>query len=170
MVNNCRMDRAKVGRLQGPIVGYAGDSTLVYYSAPYDSLYLDDASLSEIQFDVVYDYVLVRHICNFPMYMCDLCMCVSQYMDYVLDNLRCSNSKNLYVPMFLPILYDVFHHFSSMLPIIYVQSIYNLIKPVTTCCMIFFLFSQIFLGTVSKTVEIGFVQNRSSKPENRSIY
>jgi hypothetical protein len=76
MVNNCRMDRAKVGRLQGPIVGYAEDSTLVYYSAPYDSLYLDDASLSEIQFDVVYDYVLVRHICNFPMYICVTYVCV----------------------------------------------------------------------------------------------
>jgi hypothetical protein len=38
-------------------------------------------------------------------------VCVPQYMDYVLDNLWCSNSKNLYVPMFLPILYYVFHLF-----------------------------------------------------------
>jgi hypothetical protein len=46
--------------------------------------------------------------------------------------------------MFLPILYDVFHPFLSMLPIVHVQSIYNLIKPVTTCYMIFVDFPWFF--------------------------
>jgi hypothetical protein len=52
--------------------------------------------------------------------MCDLCMCVPQYIDYMLDNLWCSNYKNLYVPMFLPMLYGIFHPFLSMLPIVHV--------------------------------------------------
>jgi hypothetical protein len=64
-------------------------------------------------------------------------VCVPQYMDYVLDNLWCSNSKNLCVPMFLPILYVVFHPFSSMHAIEHVQSIYNVYKAVTTISMIF---------------------------------
>jgi hypothetical protein len=46
-------------------------------------------------------------------------------MNYVLDNLWCSNSKNLCVTMFVPILYVVFQCFSSMLPILYDQSMYN---------------------------------------------
>jgi hypothetical protein len=50
------------------------------------------------------------------VFICDLCMCVSQCMNYMLDNLWCSNSKNLYVPM----LYGVFHPFSSMLLIVHV--------------------------------------------------
>jgi hypothetical protein len=31
MANNCRMDGANIGRVQGPIVGYTGDGTLVYH-------------------------------------------------------------------------------------------------------------------------------------------
>jgi hypothetical protein len=31
--------------------------------SPYGSLHLDDASLSELQFDVLYDYVFVCHLC-----------------------------------------------------------------------------------------------------------
>jgi hypothetical protein len=50
-------------------------------------------------------------------------LCVPHCMEYVFNNFWCSNSKNLYVPMFHPMLYDVFHHFSSMLPILHVQSI-----------------------------------------------
>jgi hypothetical protein len=52
------MDGANVGRVQGPIVCYVGDSTLVYHWAPYGSLHLDSASLSELHFDVVYDYLI----------------------------------------------------------------------------------------------------------------
>jgi hypothetical protein len=52
-----------VERVQGSVVGYAGDRTLIYHGAPYDSLHLDDASLSELQFYIVYDYVFVCHLC-----------------------------------------------------------------------------------------------------------
>jgi hypothetical protein len=31
MTNNCRIDGANVGRVQGPIIGYVGDITLVYH-------------------------------------------------------------------------------------------------------------------------------------------
>jgi hypothetical protein len=31
--------------------------------AAYDSLHLDDASLSDLQFNVLYDYVFVCHLC-----------------------------------------------------------------------------------------------------------
>jgi hypothetical protein len=41
----------------------AEDSSLVYHWAPYGSLHMDDALLSELQFDVVYDYVFVCHLC-----------------------------------------------------------------------------------------------------------
>lgn len=89
MANNCRMNGANVGRVQCPIIGYARDNTLVYHWAPYSSLHLDDASLSELQFYVVYDYVFVCHllvtcvlygplmlygVSNFPLY--GLCICV----------------------------------------------------------------------------------------------
>jgi hypothetical protein len=57
------MDKANVERVQGSVVGYAGDRTLIYHGAPYDSLHLDDASLSELQFYIVYDYVFVCHLC-----------------------------------------------------------------------------------------------------------
>jgi hypothetical protein len=46
--------------------------------------------------------------------------------------------------MFLYILYVVFYHFSSMLQIVHVQSIYNVNKPVTIICMIFVDFSDFF--------------------------
>jgi hypothetical protein len=81
---------------------------------------------------------------------------VPQCMDYVLDNLWCSNSKNLWVPMFLPILYVVFHPYSSMLSIVQVQSIYNVNKVVTTICMIFDDFPR-FFGHCKH-------QNQSGKP------
>jgi hypothetical protein len=48
------------------------------------------------------------------VFVCDL------YMYYVLDNLWYSTSKNICVHMFLSILYIVFHHFSSILQIVYV--------------------------------------------------
>jgi hypothetical protein len=65
--------------------------------------------------------------------------------------------------MFLLILYDVFHPFLSMLPIVHVQSIYNLIKPVTTCCMIFVDFPWFFWHCKH--------QNRSLvNQQNRSVY
>jgi hypothetical protein len=83
---------------------------------------------------------------------------VPQCMDYVLDNLWCSNFKNLCVPKFLPTLYIVFHPFLSMLPIVHVN------KPVTTIYMIFVDFPRFFFGTASpKTDGINFVQNRSDK-------
>jgi hypothetical protein len=88
-------------------------------------------------------------------------VCVPQCMDYVLDNLCCSNSKNLCLPMFLPILYVVFYSFSHMLQIVHVQNVYNVSKPVTTICMIF----VDFFGTRSpKTDGIDFAQNRFDKP------
>jgi hypothetical protein len=65
-------------------------------------------------------------------------------MDYVLDNLWCINSKNLCVPMFVHILYVMFQRFSSMLPILHYQSMYNVHKPVTTICMIFIDFTRFF--------------------------
>jgi hypothetical protein len=103
--------------------------------------------------------------CMDYIFVCDLCMCLSPCMNYVLDNLWCSNSKNLCVLMFIPILYVVFHPFSSMLQIVYVQNIYNVNKQLTTICMIFANFFIFFLGTaILKTNEISFVQNRSSKP------
>jgi hypothetical protein len=63
-------------------------------------------------------------------------------MDYVLDNLGCSNFKNLCVPMFVHILYVMFQYFSSMLQILYDQSIYNVHKSVTIICMIFIDFTK----------------------------
>jgi hypothetical protein len=69
--------------------------------------------------------------CMDYVFVCDLCMCVSQCMDYMLDNLWCSNSKNICVPIFLPMLYGVFHPFSYILSIVHVQSIYNVNKSVT---------------------------------------
>jgi hypothetical protein len=71
------------------------------------------------------------------VFVCDLYMCVPQCIDYVLDNLWCSNSENLCVPTFLPILYVVLHSFSSMLTIAHVQSIYNVYKVVTIISTIF---------------------------------
>jgi hypothetical protein len=65
-------------------------------------------------------------------------------MDYVLDNLWCSNSKNLCILMFVPILYVVFQRFLSMLPILHGQSIYNVHKSVRTICMIFVDFTSFF--------------------------
>jgi hypothetical protein len=125
---------------------------------------VDDASLSELQLDVMYDYVWVSlmlvtcvlygalmsyGVSNFLVY--GLCiyvrlmsLCVPQCIDYVLDNLWCSNSKNTCVPMFLPILYSVFHSFSSILLIVHAQSIYNVTKPLTTICMIFIDFLRFF--------------------------
>jgi hypothetical protein len=94
-------------------------------------------------------------------------MCVHQYMNYVLDNLWCSNSKNLCVF----ILYGVFHPFSSMLPIVHVQSIYNMNKSVTTICMIFVDFFRFFLTlqapnpTESVLFKTGLVNQ-----QNRSVY
>jgi hypothetical protein len=78
------------------------------------------------------------------VFLCDLCMCVPQCMEYVLDNLWYSNSKNLCVSMFLPILCVVFHPFSSMLQSIHVQSIYNVNKPLTTICIVFVDFLRFF--------------------------
>jgi hypothetical protein len=72
--------------------------------------------------------------------VCDMYVGVPQCMDYVLDNLWCSNFKNLCVPKFLPTLYIVFHPFSSMLPIVHVN------KPVTTIYMIFVDFPRFFLA------------------------
>jgi hypothetical protein len=95
--------------------------------------------------------------------VCDLYMCVPQCMNYVLDNLCYSNSKNLCLPMFLHILYVVFYHFSSMLQIVHVQSIYNVNKPVTTICMIFVDFFRFFYTRSPKTDGISFGQNRSGK-------
>jgi hypothetical protein len=46
--------------------------------------------------------------------------------------------------MILPILYDVFDPFSSMLPIVHVQSIYNVNKLETTKFMISVDFSDFF--------------------------
>jgi hypothetical protein len=91
-------------------------------------------------------------------------VCVPQCMNYVLDNLCCSNSKNLYLPMFLPILYVVFYPFSSMLKNVHVQNVYNVNKPVTTICMLFVDFFRFFCTRSPKTVGISFHQNRSDKP------
>jgi hypothetical protein len=60
-------------------------------------------------------------------------LCVARCMDYF----RCSNSKNLYVFMFHPMLYGVFHPFSSMLSILHVKSIYNVNKSLSIIFMIF---------------------------------
>jgi hypothetical protein len=38
------------------------DSTVVYHWAPYDSLHMDDASLSELQLDVMYDCICVTYV------------------------------------------------------------------------------------------------------------
>jgi hypothetical protein len=81
------MDGTNVGRVQGPIVGYAGDITLAYYWAPYGSLHLDGASLNALHFDVVYDHVFVCdfcwwhvccmiHLCMDYVFVCHLCICV----------------------------------------------------------------------------------------------
>jgi hypothetical protein len=165
MTNNCRMDGINMRRVQCPIVDYAGDITLVHHWAPYDSLHLNDVSLSELKFNVVYDYVSVCHLCWWHVcymvhlcciefltfrcmdyvFMCDLCMCMPQCMDYMLNNLCCSNSQNLCLHMFLPILYVVFYPFSFMLQIVHVQSVYNINKLVGTICMIFIDFSRFFL-------------------------
>jgi hypothetical protein len=58
-------------------------------------------------------FVTIR--CMKHIFVCDLLyeLCVELFW--------CSNSKNLYVPMFLPMLYDVFHPFSSMLLILHVK-------------------------------------------------
>jgi hypothetical protein len=43
---------------------------------------------------VLYDPFMLYGVPNFDyIFVCDLYMCVSQYMDYVLNNLWCSNSK-----------------------------------------------------------------------------
>jgi hypothetical protein len=96
MANNYRMDGTNVKRVQCPIIGYAGDSTLVHHLVPYGSLHLDYASLSELQLNVVHDYVSVCHLCWWHVccmiylcciefltfwcmdyvFVCDLCMCV----------------------------------------------------------------------------------------------
>jgi hypothetical protein len=65
-------------------------------------------------------------------------------MDYVLDNLWCSNSKNLCVSMFVHILYVVFKRFLSMLPVLHGQSMYNVHESVRTICMIFVYFTRFF--------------------------
>jgi hypothetical protein len=105
---------------------------------------LDGASLSELQFDIVYDGIrvslmLVTRVLYGPLMLYvvsnffgvwTIYLCVTQCMDYVLDNLCCSNSKNSCLPMFLPILYVLFYPFSSMLQIVHVQSVYNINKPV----------------------------------------
>jgi hypothetical protein len=54
-------------------------------------------------------------------------------MDYVLDNLWWSNSNNLCVPMYVPILYVVF------------QRMYNVHKPVRTICMILLILPDFYL-------------------------
>jgi hypothetical protein len=64
----------------------------------------------------LYSALILYEVSNFSVYGLCICawlmsVCVPQCMDYVLDNLWCSNSKNLCVPMFLPILYYVFHLF-----------------------------------------------------------
>jgi hypothetical protein len=92
-------------------------------------------------------------------------LCVTYCMTYVLNNLWCSNSRNLCVFMFVGILYIVFQCFSSMLLILHDQSMYNMHKPVTTICIIFIDFTRFFLSLGStKTDEIGFAQNRPGKP------
>jgi hypothetical protein len=62
--------------------------------------------------------------------------------------------------------YDgVFQHFLSMLPILHGQNMYNVHKSVRTICMIFVDFTRFFWSPEStKTDELYFEQNRSSKP------
>jgi hypothetical protein len=98
-------------------------------------------------------------ICVWLMYVC-----MPQCVDYVLDNLWCSNSKNLDVFMFLPIFYVVFHPFSSMLTITHIQSIYHMYKVVTTISTIFVHFLRFFFALQApKSIESILFQNRSGK-------
>jgi hypothetical protein len=62
--------------------------------------------------------------------------------------------------------YDgVFQRFLSMLPILHGQNMYNVHKSVRTICMIFVDFTRFFWSPEStKTDELYFEQNRSSKP------
>jgi hypothetical protein len=46
MTNNYRMDGAKLGRVQGKLIDYSEDRANVNHRAPYDTLHLVDASLS----------------------------------------------------------------------------------------------------------------------------
>jgi hypothetical protein len=99
---------------------------------------------------VLYDPLMLYKISNFPVYGLCICVrlmyvCVAQCMDYVLDNLCCSNSQNLCLTMFLSILYIVFYPFSSMLQIVHTQSVYNVNKSVAIICMIFVDFFRFFL-------------------------
>jgi uncharacterized protein with PQ loop repeat len=94
---------------------------------------------------MLYDSLMLYEVfltfwCMNYVFVCDLCMCVPQCM----DTLYCSNSKNICLPIFLPILYVVFYPFSSMLQIVHVQNIYNVNKPVITICMIFINFFRFF--------------------------
>jgi hypothetical protein len=87
MTNNWRMDGTNMGRVQWLIVGYAEDNTLVDYWAPYDSLHLNDASLSNLLYGLFHccmfviicwmNYVFVGHLC---------------WYDNMLDNLWCTNA------------------------------------------------------------------------------
>jgi hypothetical protein len=52
-----------MGRVQSLVVGYARNSTVVYHRAPYGSLHVDDASLS----DPLYG---LPHCCRFIMIHC----------------------------------------------------------------------------------------------------
>jgi hypothetical protein len=72
-------------------------------------------------------------------------VCAHQCMDYVLNNLYFSNSKNICLPMFFPILYIVFYHFSSMLKNVHIQNVYNVNKSVIIICIIFVDFFRFFL-------------------------
>jgi hypothetical protein len=91
---------------------------------------------------LLYSPLMLYGVSNFPVYR--LCICV--WLMYVCASMYglCSNSKNVYVPMFLPMLYGVSHPFSSMPPIVHVQSFYNVNKSVTTICMIFVDFPRFF--------------------------
>jgi hypothetical protein len=93
-------------------------------------------------------------------------LCVPHCIDYVLDNLWCSNSKNIYVPMFHPMLHDVFYPFSSILPILHVQSIYNGNKYV----WFLLIFTDFFEHWKPQNRPHQFSSKSVCKPEVSSVY
>jgi hypothetical protein len=54
MAHNCRIDRAKLGGLQGKLVVKSSYRAHVDQRLPYDTLHLDDASMSYIYLELMY--------------------------------------------------------------------------------------------------------------------
>jgi hypothetical protein len=53
MANNCLIDGANLGGLQGKLVGKSVYHAHIDQQLPYDTLHLDDASMSYIYFELM---------------------------------------------------------------------------------------------------------------------